>query len=80
MVTKFTGQKIKQIAGPKKKRLWLTLLNESYFEKQKISKHEHIGYLVVEPETLKIQYEKAEKTKDKKKNPKNYLPKYWEMK
>ena len=38
LATKFEGQKIEEIIGPKKQRLWLTLLNESYFEKYKIKK------------------------------------------
>ena len=33
LVTKFQNQKIKAIVGPKTERLWLTLLNESYFNK-----------------------------------------------
>ena len=33
MVTKFTGQNINEISGANKKRVWVTLLNESYFEK-----------------------------------------------
>ena len=34
LATKFTGQQIKKTTGPKNKRLWITLLNESYFEKK----------------------------------------------
>ena len=33
LVTKFQGQKIKTIVGPNTERLWLTLLNESSFDK-----------------------------------------------
>ena len=36
LTKKIKGQKIKEIKGPKTERLWLTLLNESYFEKHKI--------------------------------------------
>ena len=58
LVTKFQGQKIKTIAGPKTERLWLTLLNESYFDKYKIKLRDTIGNLIIEPEDLKIHYEK----------------------
>ena len=54
LVTKFQGQKIKTIVGPKIERLWLTLLNESYFDKHKIKRRDIIGYLVIEPKNLKI--------------------------
>ena len=33
VTTKFKGQKIKEISGPQKKRLRITLLNQSYFKK-----------------------------------------------
>ena len=54
LATKFTGQNIETRTGPKKKRLWITLLNDSYFEKYKIEKGDVIGYLVIEPENLKV--------------------------
>ena len=79
VVTKFTRQNIEHITGPKKKRLWITLLNESYFEKHSINKGDHIRYLVIEPETLKGHYEAKEKQpRQKAKHPSNYLPKDWE--
>ena len=37
------------------------LLNESYFDTYKIKKGDVIGYLVVEPEDLKMHYETKEK-------------------
>ena len=58
-VSKFEGQKIKTIIGPKTERLWLTLLNESYFEKYKIKRRDIIGYLVIKPEDLKVQMRKS---------------------
>ena len=58
LVTKFQGQKIKTIVGPKTERLWLTLLNKSYLHKYKIKRRDIIGYLFIEPEDLKIHYEK----------------------
>ena len=33
VTTKFEGQKIKEISGSQKKRLRITLLNQSYFKK-----------------------------------------------
>ena len=79
LATKFEGQKIKTIIGPKKERLWLTLLNESYFDKYKIKKGDIIGYLVVEPEDLKIHYETKKKPPNQTwRHPDNYLPKDWE--
>ena len=46
VATKFKGQKIKEIRGPQKKRLRITLLNESYFQKHRINKDEVVGYLL----------------------------------
>ena len=45
LVKKFQGQKIKTIVGPKIERLWLTLLNESYFDKYKIKRRDITIYL-----------------------------------
>ena len=57
LATKFEGQNIVKITGSGKKRLWITLLNESYFNKYHIKKGDLIAYLVIEPENLKIHYE-----------------------
>ena len=38
LATKFEGQDIVKIIGPGKKRLWITLLNKSYFNKYHIKK------------------------------------------
>ena len=39
VATKFEGQNIQKIIGPSsKKRVWITLLNESYFNKYQIKK------------------------------------------
>ena len=38
LVTKFEDQEIIKINGPAKKRLWITLLNESYFNNYQIKK------------------------------------------
>ena len=79
VVTKFTRQNIEHITGPKKKRLWITLLNESYFGKYTINKGDLTGYLAIKPETLKVHYEAKEKqSRQKTKHPSNYLPKDWE--
>ena len=76
LVTKFQGQKIKTIVGPKTERLWLTLLNESYFDKYKIRSRDIIGYLIIEPEDLKIYYEQNTPVKAQR-PPDNYLSKEW---
>ena len=79
LTTKFRGQKIKEIIGRTKERLWITLLNESYFEKYKIKKGDITGYLLFSPTNLYVNYEKInEKTPNKKRKlPNNYLPKKW---
>ena len=79
LVTKFQGQKIKTIVGPKTERLWLTLLSESYFDKYKIRRRDIIGYLIIEPEDLQIYYEKNPPVKTWR-PPDNYLPKEWSKK
>ena len=80
LATKFEGQEIQKFIGPNscKKRLWLTLINESYFDKYHINKGDVIGYLVIQPENIKAHYEAKEKSsRQKKKCPNNYLPKNW---
>ena len=79
LTTKFRRQKIKEIIGRTKERLWITLLNESYFEKYKIKKGHITGYLLFSPTNLYVNYEKTnEKTPNKKRKlPNNYLPKKW---
>ena len=63
------------------KKIWITLLNESYFEKYHINKGDIIGYLVIEPETINVQYEcKKPPSRQEKKHPDNYLPKNWSKK
>ena len=42
LATKFEGQDIVKIIGPDKKRLWITLLNESYFHKYQINEEDVI--------------------------------------
>ena len=80
VATKFEGQEILKIIGSTstKKRLWITLLNESYLQKYQINKGDVIGYLIIEPENIKTHYEAKEKTsRQKKKCPNNYLLKDW---
>ena len=77
LVTKFQRQKIKTIFGPKPERLWLTLLNESYFDKYKIKCRDIIGYLIIEPKDLKIYYEKKNPPVKAWRPPNNYLLKDW---
>ena len=59
VATKFEGQEILKIIGSTstKKRLWITLLNESYLQKYQINKGDVIGYLIIEPENIKTHYE-----------------------
>ena len=78
LATKFKGQKITKIEGPKTQRLWLTLLNESYFDKHQIQKGDIARYLVVKPTNLKINYEKSKKVKARQ-LPDNYLSKKWDQ-
>ena len=81
LATKFEGQEIIKIIGPTntKKRLWITLLNESYFEKYTINKGDVIGYFIIEPDDIKVHYAGKEKTSRwKMKPPNNYLPKDWQ--
>ena len=49
-----------------KKRLWITLLNESYFEKYNINKGDVIGYRIIEPDNIKVHYATKEKTSRQK--------------
>ena len=77
LVTKFEDQEIKKIDGPIKKRLWITLLNESYLNNYKIKKGDDIGYLIIEPSDIKIYYEAKQKVNQKKKCPNNYTSKNW---
>ena len=79
LTTKFKGQKIQEIQGPKTERLWITLSNESCFEKHKIKKGDIIGYLLISPSNLYIKYEtKKKKTSNKtRKLPNNYITKEW---
>ena len=64
LATKFEGQEIQKIivSTNGKKRLWITLLNESYFEKYNINKGGVIGYRIIEPDNIKVHYATKEKT------------------
>ena len=78
LATKFKDQEIQKFIGPNscKKRLWLTLLNESCYTEYQINKGDVIGYLIIEPENIKAHYEEKEKSlTQKKKCPNIYLPK-----
>ena len=80
LATKFDGKEIQKIIGPTngKKRLWITLLNESYFEKYNINKGDVIGYLIIEPNNIKVHNATKEKTlRRKTKYRNNYLTKDW---
>ena len=60
--------------------MWITLLNESYLNSYQIKKGDEIGYLIIEPTTIKIDYETNQKIIQKTKFPINYLPKNWSKK
>ena len=77
LMTKFKGQKVKELKGPLKKRLRIRLLKESYFNKYIVEKGDIVGYLLSRDSKILIQkYEK----KKKHKIPANYLPKSWDWK
>ena len=68
LATKFEGQEIQKIivSTNGKKRLWIILLNESYFEKYNINKGDVIGYRIIEPDNIKVHYATKEKTSRQK--------------
>lgn len=43
------------------KRLWIEILNQSYLKPITVKRNELIGFLVVEPENLKMKHETAKK-------------------
>ena len=75
VTTKFKGQKIKEISSPQNKRLRITLLNTSYFQKHAIEKGSVAGYVLSPNSKISIQ-----KHVEKKRLPKWYLPKTWDYK
>ena len=81
LATKFERQEIQKIIGPTngKKRLWIILLNESYFEPYIIEKGGVLGYLIIEPEDSEVKICDASKKNSwqKKPYPDNYLPSDW---
>ena len=62
LTTKFKGQKIKEIRGPQKKRLKITLLNESYFQKHIVKKGDIVGYLLSPNSNFSIQQHEKKKS------------------
>ena len=80
LISKFKGQKIQTITGPKIQRLLITLLNESYFDRHQIKCKDIIGYLIFELNNIKITNEENKKAPTVKtwKLPDNYFPKDWE--
>ena len=70
LATKFEVQEIQKITGPTncKKRLWITLLNESYFEPYNIEKGGVLGYLIVEPEDTEVKICDASKKNSREKS------------
>ena len=76
VTTKFKGQKIKEISGPQNKRLRITLLNTSYFQKHVIEKGDIVGYVLSPNSKISVQ----KHAKKKHRLPKQYLPKTWDYK
>ena len=79
VATKFEGKEILRIIGPTstKKRLRITLLNESYLNKCQINKVDVIRHLIIEPDNNKTHYEEAKEKPSRQRHPNNYLPKDW---
>ena len=51
-----------------------------FFDKYKMKRRDKIRYLVIEPEDLKIRYEKKNPPDKTRRHPDNYLPKEWSKK
>ena len=79
LASKLEGQEIQKIIGPTngKKRLWITLLNESCFQPYITEKRGVLGYLIIKPEDSEDKIYDASKknSRQKKPYPDNYLPK-----
>ena len=71
LATKFAGKDIQKFIGPCKKRLWLTLLNQSYSENYQIKKGDVIGYLLLEPDNFNVHYVAKEKTSSRRQKRQN---------
>ena len=56
----FQGDKINKTYS-QKKRLWIEILNKYFEETVEIKKNQPLGFLVIEPENLKLKYETAKK-------------------
>ena len=65
VATRFRGQDIQEI-DKQKQRLWITLLNESCFERLTVNKDAPLGFLVIKPEDLKVKYEAKKGQKSRK--------------
>ena len=53
VTTKLRGQEIQRV-DKKTHRLWIEILNTSYFERLTIKTKTPLGFLVIEPENLKV--------------------------
>ena len=53
VTTKFRGQEIQQV-DKKTHRLWIEILNTSYFKRITIKTKTPLGFLVIAPENLKV--------------------------
>ena len=60
IISKFRSQEIQKV-DKKTNRLWIEILNTSYFERLKIKNKTPLGFLAIEPENLKVEYYEAKK-------------------
>ena len=71
VTSKFKGHEIFKI-DKKKSRLWIEILNESYFDELKIKIKTPIGFPVIKPENSKFAYGREKKPKKAVGGPKNW--------
>ena len=77
IASKFRSQDIYEV-NKQKSRLWIEILNSSYFEKLKRKIKTPLGFFVIEPEKLKSKYETKKKPKKQTGLPNNWY-KTWKM-
>ena len=67
----FRGDEINEICS-QKQRLWIEILNRSFWRNDQNKKNESLGFLVIIPEDLKLKYESTAKKK-KESRPKEFI-------
>ena len=73
LTSTFRGDEINELFSGKY-RLWVEILNKSLEDSIEIKRNQPLGFLVVEPESLKFQYIPSKK-KTPKKGKQTYTPK-----